>query len=127
MKTMPLEKFQTDNAEAAAYLARAKALRDEASELEARANAILRRENSSKNKGLNLGHRPPVEGMPSLSINRLIRMMEKLGIDEDVSCVDGLDYPLGKVEQKLGISYGRFNIPYIGARIRNCEEKMTGK
>lgn len=113
---------------ALAHLGRAAALRDEADREERKAwrlrADVALAEVSKRRTPVRARRRPPVIGNPGLSMNRLISLMEKLGVDEDVNNHDGLDYPLRIVENQLGISYGDRR-PAVGVRIANCESAFT--
>lgn len=114
---------------AIAHLSRADSLRLQADEEERLAWRLRAEAAIIEASGRRTNHRPrrrpAISGMPSLSINRVIALMETLCIDEDVNIVDGLDGPLSLVERHVGISYGPCRTPMIGTRIANCENALN--
>lgn len=67
--------------------------------------------------------RPPV-GRHGLIADRLIAVMERLCIDEEVNPREGLGGPMSLVEDRIGIDYSRRGTPTIGARMAIIEEAV---
>lgn len=114
--------------EAVARLERAEALRLQAEDEEhaawaAQAQAAIL-ESSARRRNSPPRRRQPIHGDPTSSGNRLLALMEALGIDERVEFRDGLDMPLRVIEARLGICYARRGTPAVGTRIGICERAL---